>query len=94
MNTNNDKAEMTPEEFKAARYELGLSISQAAHVLGVNTSTLKKWEMPSSASTGAKVNPTAVRAMRWMLDGFRPPEWPEAPAAGRSGPRPKERQEG
>lgn len=80
---------MTPEEFKAARNALGLSISQAAHILDVNTSTLKKWEMPSAASTSAKVNPTAVRAMRWMLAGFRPPEWPDAPAAGKSGPRPK-----
>ncbi|HMT45478.1 MAG TPA: helix-turn-helix domain-containing protein [Novosphingobium sp.] len=81
---------MTPDEFKAARNQLGLSLAQAADILGVNLSTLKKWEMPETASTRNKVNPTAAKAMRWMLAGFRPPEWPDRPAAGISGRRPKE----
>lgn len=77
---------MSPAEFKSARNELGLSIRQAAHVFDVDISTLKRWEQADSAS---RVNPTAARMMSWMLNGFRPPEWPEAPAAGKGGRRPR-----
>ena len=80
---------MTPEEFKAAREKLGLSLRQTAHILGVGQPTVTKWEMPPEAKSRAKPNPTAVRVMQWMLEGFRPPEWPSRPAAGLSGPRPK-----
>lgn len=80
---------MSPEEFKAARIKLGLSMKQAGELLGVNFSTIKRWEA-GEGSQRVAVNPTAARAMRWMLDGFRPPEWPARPAAGKSGPPPKD----
>lgn len=80
---------MSPEEFKAARLKLGLSMRQTAHIFDVDISTMKRWET-QTAAVKTKVNPTAARAMRWMLDGFRPPEWPDIPAAGKGGRRPKE----
>ncbi len=76
---------MTADEFKAARLQLGLSVRQLATILATTAQSITKWEAPPSASTAAKVNPIAAQAMRWMLAGFRPPEWPEDPAAGKPG---------
>lgn len=81
---------MTPEEFKAARNKLGLSMHQAADLLRVTKQQLVKWEAPESASTSAKPGKLASAAMQWFLDGFRPPEWPKHPAAGKDGPKKKE----
>lgn len=76
---------MSPEEFKAARLQLGLSIKQLSAILGTTPQSITKWEAPPSASTASKVNPIAAQVLRWMLAGFRPPEWPEEPAAGKPG---------
>lgn len=76
---------MSPEEFKAGRLQLGLSIKQLSVILGSTPQSITKWEAPPSASTAAKVNPIAAQAIRWMLAGFRPPEWPAEPAAGKPG---------
>lgn len=76
---------MSPEEFKAGRLQLGLSIKQLSVILGSTPQSITKWEAPPSASTAAKVNPIAAQVMRWMLAGFRPPEWPDDPAAGKPG---------
>lgn len=66
---------MTPTEFKEARRKLGLTVSDVANILGVEPRTVRKWE----AETGTNArppNPTAARVMLWMLDGWRPPQWP------------------
>lgn len=68
--------DMTPEEFKAARQRLGLTQAQLGHVLNTAPQTIRKWEMPPQNSTARGVNPIAARVMRWMLDGWRPPEFP------------------
>lgn len=68
---------MTPTEFKKARQELGLTASQLGHILNTDPPTIRKWEADEARKTSRNVNPIAARAMRWMLGGFRPPEWPE-----------------
>lgn len=67
---------MSPEEFRAARESLGLSQAKAAAVFGVNKRTLEYWE----ADDGKRpVHPTAIKFMKWLLTGARPPDWPPAP---------------
>lgn len=80
---------MTAEQFKAARIKLGLSVAQLAEILDTNASTISRWEAPESATTKTPLNPTAARVMQWLLDGFRPPQWPDLLRAQRRGPRPK-----
>lgn len=83
---------MTPQEFKDARNRLGLSMQQAADILRVSKQTLAKWEAPPTAASSAPASPLACAAMRWFLDGFRPPEWPEYLAAGKDGRYPKKKE--
>lgn len=66
---------MTPSEFKGARHTLGLTLSETAAVLGVDDRTVRRWEA-EDVSSARPPNPVAARVMRWMLAGFRPPEWP------------------
>ena len=68
---------MTPQEFKQARQSLGLTQSELGHILDTAPQTIRKWEMDAERSTARGPNPVAWRAMQWMLDGFRPPEWPQ-----------------
>lgn len=65
---------MTPEEFKRSRNSLGLSASQLGRILGVDPSTVRRWEMPPERSTSRPPHPTACRVMAWLLDGFVPHE--------------------
>ena len=51
---------MTPEEFKAARQKLGLTQSQLGRILDTAPQTIRKWEMPDTAST------TMRRAASWV----------------------------
>jgi DNA-binding transcriptional regulator YiaG len=67
---------MTPHEFKEARITLGLSQAQLGEILNTNPTTIRKWEAESDRSTSRKPNPVAVQVLRWLLDGFRPPQWP------------------
>jgi DNA-binding transcriptional regulator YiaG len=67
---------MTPVEFKEARLSLGLNRPQLAEILGTSPDTIRKWEMPDDRSNARSPNPVASQVMRWMLDGFRPPEFP------------------
>jgi DNA-binding transcriptional regulator YiaG len=70
----------TPEGFKAARERLGLTQSDLARILGLGTDggrTVRRWEAPEDTSNSRPPHPAAVAAMRWMLDGFRPPGWPD-----------------
>lgn len=62
----------TPSGFKDARKALGLSIRDVAHIINSNEKTVRIWER----SEGRGPNPVAARIMIWLLDGYRPPEWP------------------
>lgn len=68
---------MSPAEFKQARRNLGLTQSQLGVILDTLPQTIRKWEMGEGRKTARSVNPIAARVMQWMLDGYRPPEWPE-----------------
>jgi DNA-binding transcriptional regulator YiaG len=68
---------MTPEEFKAGRKRLGLTVAELGRILDTLPQTIRKWESPEEASTSRSVNPVAAQVMRWMLAGFRPPEFPK-----------------
>lgn len=66
---------MTPEEFRLARRKLGLTLAQLGAILDTNPRTIRKWEATDGPNSRSP-NPVAAQAMRWMLAGFRPPEWP------------------
>ena len=70
---------MTPEQFKAGRRSLGLSVYQLGHIINTAPHTIRKWEMSEARSSGRSVNPVAARVMEWLLAGYRPPEWPTMP---------------
>jgi DNA-binding transcriptional regulator YiaG len=67
---------VTPQEFKEARRKLGLTLSELAAILNVDSRTIRRWEAEESVETSRPPNPVAVRVMEWMLDGYRPPQWP------------------
>ena len=66
---------MTPQEFKEARQTLGLSQTELGRILDTNDVTVRRWEMPPGGKNARSPNPVACQVMRWMLAGFRPPEW-------------------
>lgn len=68
---------MDSTQFKAARHALGLSLGELSHILNTAERAIRKWEGDVDASTSRSPNPVAARVMTWMLDGYRPPEWPE-----------------
>lgn len=69
---------MDQREFKTARKRLGLTLAEAAHIMGVDSRTVRRWEADPETTKNARAPaPTAVRVMHWMLDGFRPPEFPD-----------------
>jgi DNA-binding transcriptional regulator YiaG len=65
---------MTPQQFKEARLSLGLSARQLSIILNTNERTIRRWETDDGTRP---VNPIAIRVMQWMLNGYRPPEWPD-----------------
>jgi len=67
-------AALTPTEFKQARQKLGLSASQLGHILNTDPRTVRKWEQEDGTRPP---NPIACRVMEWMLNGYRPPEFPK-----------------
>lgn len=68
---------MTSLEFKEARHLLGLTLEQLGAILDTAPRTVRKWEAQSGTNARAP-NPIACQVMRWMLDGYRPAEWPAA----------------
>ena len=66
---------MSPIQFKAARRELGLSASQLGAILNTDPRTVRKWEREDGTRPP---NPIACRVVEWMLNGYRPPEFPNS----------------
>lgn len=61
---------MTPDEFKQARRELGLTLSELAHILDTDRRTLQRWEAdPNSSTTARAPNPIACQVLRWLKSG-------------------------
>ena len=67
---------MTPAEFKQARHTLGLTVAEVARIMDVDPRTVRGWEAPAG-SRSRDPSPTACRVMEWMLNGYKPPEWPQ-----------------
>ena len=67
---------MNAREFRQARHSLGLTQAQLGAILDTNPTTIRKWEAEADRSTSRDPNPVACQVMRWMIAGFRPPEFP------------------
>ncbi len=67
---------MTPTEFKEARRKLGLSQRELGELLNTSPVTIRKWETDAENASSRKPNPVASKVMGWLLDGFRPPDFP------------------
>lgn len=69
----NDFDTSTGEGFRAARLHLGLSYRDLGEILGgIRADTIrKKWEKDAPSP-----GPMASRVLDWLLEGYRPPEWP------------------
>jgi DNA-binding transcriptional regulator YiaG len=61
----------TPEEVKAARSSLGLTLAQLAAVMGVRIMTVSDWER-----WARRCSPMAARLLRAYVEGYRPADWP------------------
>jgi DNA-binding transcriptional regulator YiaG len=70
---------MTPAQFQAARDKLGLTVRELGAILNSSQRTIRHWE---TADGTRPPNPIACRVLQWMLDGYRPPEWPERKSNG------------
>lgn len=64
---------MNPIDFKEARQKLGLSAAQLGTILDTDPRTIRRWE---SDVDPRPVNPIAARVLTWLVEGFRPPQWP------------------
>ena len=67
---------MTPQEFKEARKALGLKQREMADILNVSQRTVRSWEQDNGIGQ-RPVNATTARVVEWLLNGFRPPQWPK-----------------
>jgi DNA-binding XRE family transcriptional regulator len=70
----------TSRDFKKARRDLNLSVTELAKILNSNSRTVRLWEQEAENTydrSPRPPNPIACRVLQWMLDGYRPPEWPE-----------------
>jgi DNA-binding transcriptional regulator YiaG len=62
---------MTPEQVRAARSSLGLTLAQLAAVMGVRLMTVSDWERGVR-----QINPMGARLLAAYVDGYRPADWP------------------
>jgi len=62
---------MTGDDFRAAREALELNEDQLGELLDVETDTILKWESDFHGPPGF-----VAEAMRWLLSGFRPSDFP------------------
>ena len=63
---------MTPEQFKAARMSLGLSVYELGRILDTAPDTIREWELPDHRSEARVPNPVAVGVLHWLLAFYRP----------------------
>lgn len=68
---------MTPTEILVARQTLGLTRTQLAFLLDLNSQQdVQRMEMPITASTHRAPPVRAVRLIKAYLSGYRPADWP------------------
>ncbi len=62
------KAEpMTPAEIRAARHQLGMTVKQFGHALGVQEQTARRWEIADDKTSHRQPSETVVRLIRVLL---------------------------
>lgn len=66
---------MSPNEIRAARSALGLSLDKLAAMLGY-VGPFKKDQMHKLEIGTRDLRPPQERLLRAYLDGYRPPDWP------------------
>ena len=64
-------------EFKEARRKLGLTVSQAALVLGCGEQHVRRMEIAPGHESARPVNGTMQRLLEAYLAGYRPKDWPK-----------------
>jgi len=69
---------VSPAEFKEARRKLGLSQRELGALLNTSPVTIRKWETDAENSSSRKPNPVASKVMQWLLEGFRPADFPSS----------------
>lgn len=67
---------MSPEDIRQARHKLGLTQAQMGAMLDTDRQTIRRMEMPETASTARKPAPRTERLIAAYLDGYRPADWP------------------
>ncbi len=60
---------MTNDEFKQARINLGLSVSQLSEILNTNPVTIRRWEADKDLKTSRDPNPIACQVLNWLQSG-------------------------
>ena len=63
-------------DFKEVRRKLGLSVSQAALMLGVTDIQVRRMETAPDLGSHRPVNDTTQRLLQAYVEGYRPKDWP------------------
>ena len=67
---------MTPADFKEARHQLGLTMTDRAPLLGYYGKNGDRLIRRMEGGTRT-IRPAQIRLMRAYLDGYRPADWPK-----------------
>lgn len=68
---------MTPDEFREAQHQLGLSDADLAHMLGIKDEQhIRRLKAPAGTGHHRTVQGHHARLLRAYLDGYRPTDWP------------------
>lgn len=75
----NGGVHMNADQFIAARQLLGLTIEELAAIANHKSEAAVLWESKVEYQPGrVRLPPAAVvKMVAWMLNGYRPPDWPE-----------------
>lgn len=65
-----------PDEIKAARERLGLTLTEMAAMLDTDAKSLRCMEMDPAVKMARTPPPRLVRLLEAYLDGYRPADWP------------------
>ena len=71
------EAEMTPDQMRKARKDLGLTQAQMADMLDTDPQSVRRMEMQETASTHRKPAPRMKRLIEAYTAGYRPKDWPK-----------------
>jgi transcriptional regulator with XRE-family HTH domain len=75
---------MTPQEFRAARKSLGLSVNQMAALLEVRPVHVRKMELAEDLPSHRRIMPATGKLVEAFLAGYRCRDWPATKTRQRS----------